>query len=342
MPRALDSGLESAIARAGTAPGWLIEIATTPRLRYSTRGTLDYGGYTWTGGATLDGAGASGLDSGARLGLPNTDNAASALALTELVRDVPVTVWAYYGDPRFDTNLISNGLAFNAATWNKSRVTVTADVETAPDGSATADALVESGVAGFHYAAQNVVFSEPAAHRSEVYVKAGTRGFAFVQQLTGSGTPTNIKTYWNLSTGAITFSSAAGAVTITDAGDGWWRVVADYISGTGTSRAWYVGPATTGANGSDNYTGTLGDEAIYVWGASVRRGTAAAYAEELATLTIDAVDAITATRVTLTLAGIAQAASHQPDVLIGPPLCRHIPPPGTRIAWGGDVYVLEE
>jgi hypothetical protein len=67
-----------------------------------------------------------------------------------------------------------------------------------------------------------------------------------------------------------------------------------------------------------------------------------AYAEQLATLKIDSVESVTATRVTLTLATIAQAATHLPDVVIGPPLCRHLPPPGTKISWGGETYLLEE
>jgi hypothetical protein len=168
MARTLDATLETAIAEAGTAPGWLISIATATPLRYSTRGTLTYGGHTYTGGATLSGVGESGLLSEARLGLPNADNAASALALTDLLRDVEVTVSAYYD-----------------------------------------------------------------------------------------------------------------------------------VAGTG-------------------------------------------YAETLGTLAIDAVEAITPTRVSFVLATPAQAASHQPAVLLGPPLCRHIPAPGTTITWGGTTITIED
>ncbi len=168
MARTLDAALEAAIAEAGTAPGWLILIDAAIPLRYSTRGTLSYDGRTWTGGATLSGVGESGLLSEVRLGLPNTDNAASALALTDLLRDVEVTVSAYYDV---------------AGTW---------------------------------------------------------------------------------------------------------------------------------------------------------------YAETLGTLVIAAVEAIEPLRVTFVLATPAQAASHVPDVVLGPPLCTHIPPPGTTIAWAGATITIEE
>ena len=168
MARTLDSTLAAAVAQAGTAPGWLIEIGTPTPLRYATRGTLSYDGATWLGGATLFGVGDAGLTSGVRLGLPNSDNAASALALTDLLRDVPVTLAAYYD-----------------------------------------------------------------------------------------------------------------------------------VAGTG-------------------------------------------YAEVIAELRIDAVEEIGPMQVMFALASPAQAASHLPDVVLGPPLCRHIPPPGTVIAWSGTTITIEE
>lgn len=168
MARTLDAGLAAAIVERGTSPGWLIEIGTTTPLRYSTRGTLSYGGYTWVGGAVLSGVEFSGdLGASVTLELPNTDNAASALALTDLLREVEVTLWAYYD-----------------------------------------------------------------------------------------------------------------------------------VSGTG-------------------------------------------YAEELRTLAVDAVESINSTRVEFSLSSIAEGASRLPDVLVGPPLCNHIPPAGTVIRWGWTTVTLE-
>jgi hypothetical protein len=100
MPRTLDANTETLIARRSTEPGWLIQIdAATGTLRYCTRGTLSYGGYTWTGGAVLSGVEVS-HDIGAAvdLELPNTDNSASSLALSNALRDADVTIYALYED----------------------------------------------------------------------------------------------------------------------------------------------------------------------------------------------------------------------------------------------------
>lgn len=97
MIRALTSQLVLEIEKYITAPGWLIEIETSPSyLRYSTRGTIDYGGYTWSGGATLSGVSELGISGQVQMTLPNIDNAATAIALSNTLRDVNVNIYALY------------------------------------------------------------------------------------------------------------------------------------------------------------------------------------------------------------------------------------------------------
>jgi hypothetical protein len=67
----------------------------------------------------------------------------------------------------------------------------------------------------------------------------------------------------------------------------------------------------------------------------------AQYAEEINTLYVDEVNSVAPLRVEFTLASISAGSSRIPDVLIGPPICNHIPPAGTEIRWGGTTLVLE-
>ncbi len=93
MPRTLNAASLAAIDDPVTAPGYLVAITSTHGdvLRYSTRGTLTYGGNSWQGGGQITRQ--SPTDWG--LILPNYDNAASALTLSDELERATVSVWAY-------------------------------------------------------------------------------------------------------------------------------------------------------------------------------------------------------------------------------------------------------
>lgn len=93
MPRQVTPEAAAAAQADLIRPGFLCEIAhlTLGTLRYSTRGELDFGSVTWYGGADVAPEG----DGRWSLGLPNTDNTASALALSDALYDAAVRVWSY-------------------------------------------------------------------------------------------------------------------------------------------------------------------------------------------------------------------------------------------------------
>lgn len=95
MPRTLDAGALAALDDPVTAPGYLIKITSTHRevLRYSTRGTLTHDSLTWFGGGKLSRQSPTDWN----LLLPNSDNAASALALSNEIDQATVSVWSYLG-----------------------------------------------------------------------------------------------------------------------------------------------------------------------------------------------------------------------------------------------------
>jgi hypothetical protein len=98
MARTLPASVSTGIAAAVTAPGYLIEIATDPPLRYSTRGALTYGGLAYAGGAAVTSLTVSGAQTAATLVLPNADGAIGALILRGTLIDVPISIAAIYGD----------------------------------------------------------------------------------------------------------------------------------------------------------------------------------------------------------------------------------------------------
>ncbi len=94
MPRTLSPAVESAIAGTVTAPGYLVAITSgSDVIRSASRGTLDYDGEHWTGGVTVTRQGPTDWT----LSLPNHDNLASALVLSDLIDGAEVEIWAYVG-----------------------------------------------------------------------------------------------------------------------------------------------------------------------------------------------------------------------------------------------------
>lgn len=91
MPRALDSAALTGLEDPVTAPGYLIAItAGAAVIRYSTRGALEFAGETWTGGGQVTRQSPTDWT----LSLPNHDNLASALVLSDLVEQAQVEIWA--------------------------------------------------------------------------------------------------------------------------------------------------------------------------------------------------------------------------------------------------------
>jgi hypothetical protein len=96
MPRTLSGTIESEVALPITQPGYLVFLGFTPELRYATRETIVYNGYTWSAGF---GVGVSSVtDDAAVITLRNHDNSASALVLNHTLANVLCEVYMEYGD----------------------------------------------------------------------------------------------------------------------------------------------------------------------------------------------------------------------------------------------------
>lgn len=175
-------------------------------------------------------------------------------------------------------NLLLQSDDFSNAAWTKTRSSVTANALTAPDGTATADKLIEDSTAtNSHYALQLVTVSSAAADFGfSVPVQAGTRTWAIVSLNEQTGGH-EVRCWINLSTGALGTLSTTGAnwsnarAFVTALGNGWYdvSVVARKV-GAATSVAMYVALAT--ADNVINYSGG-GTAFIGIWRATLAQSS---------------------------------------------------------------------
>jgi hypothetical protein len=169
------------------------------------------------------------------------------------------------------TNLALRSEEMDNATWVKTRSTVTANATTAPDGTTTADKLVETAVAGTHIIRQTVTVAANTTHSFTAYVKGAERTNGLIRMESGAD---GIAGNFQLGAGTITLVTtgvgSGGVVSISALPDGWWRV---RISGI-------INPTTTscdcdltlrdGANAA-SYTGD-GTSGLFFWGTQLEVG----------------------------------------------------------------------
>src|SRR6478736_9079696 len=157
-------------------------------------------------------------------------------------------------------NLLQRSEEFDNAYWNKTNVTITANIIAAPNGTLTADKLVETVVGGFHsLTTSNSIVGQ--VYNFSVYAKVGGRSYMQLQ-LGSSGV------LFNLTNGTIQATSGPVTGVVSSLGDGWYLCS---VSGN------------TVTNGSNNillFDNTLsptypgdGVSGVYIWGAQLTQGS---------------------------------------------------------------------
>jgi len=166
------------------------------------------------------------------------------------------------------TNLITFSEEFDNAAWAKIRSTVSADAVVAPDGTTTADKLVEDGTAdSTHYARFRVAhatFTDNANVTFSVYLKLSERTWAVVAISTKAGTFK--RAYFNLATGAVG-NETVDSYGSKESEDGFRRYWITMDIGSGATDPLFDVFLASGDNGV-TYSGD-GTSDIYLWGAQV-------------------------------------------------------------------------
>jgi hypothetical protein len=148
------------------------------------------------------------------------------------------------------------------AFWGKLGSSVTSNTITAPDGSLTADKIVESS-GGTYHNINYTTFSTSGSWTASVYLKAGERSYASIEIID------NFRAVINLSDGTVVSNTLAGStISTANAGNGWWRV-SYTVSNITRVIIYTLNSSTFGPYSGDGASG------IYAWGIQLESGTTA-------------------------------------------------------------------
>ena len=165
-------------------------------------------------------------------------------------------------------NVLLQTQQFDNASWAKTNSTVTANTTVAPDGTSTADKLVEDTATSNHQASQSPSVTT-ARHTFSLYAKAAERSWIRVVCVDGGA-------YINLTNGTVG-GVAAGTVlfsasTPVNVGNGWYRIEVGFTPVSAGAASCTVRLAT--GDGVQSYLGD-GTSGIFVWGAQLEAASAA-------------------------------------------------------------------
>ncbi len=161
------------------------------------------------------------------------------------------------------TNLSLRSAEFGDATWSRTGATISADATAAPDGTTTADKLVEDSSTGTHRVLNNVALTVTAAstYTWSVFAKAAERTSVRVENNSLLGAT------FDLSTGAASNISGGITASAVALANGWFRLS---IVGTAATTSERV-IANLVSAGSTSYTGD-GTSGVFLWGAQLEAG----------------------------------------------------------------------
>lgn len=175
-------------------------------------------------------------------------------------------------------NLLLQSDTFNT-TWSTTNCTVSANAHTAPDGTVTADSLIESGATNVaHNFNQNITVSSAAQDVTfSVSVVSITRAWCAIRLIENTGSM-QAYVFVNLATGAAGTTTASGAnwsnvrAHVVSQGQGWYRItVTARKTNAATSLTCAIQSAT--ADASFTYAGSAATDAICVWRACASPGS---------------------------------------------------------------------
>jgi hypothetical protein len=200
-------------------------------------------------------------------------NVATSALAGDLVTFDNISVRELPGNHRFQTtsanrpvvsarvNLLTKTEEFNDAAWTKSQATVTANATTAPNGTLTADKMIEASGSVSPLIYPSVGTLPAAVYVQSVYAKAAERS---VFTLSFNNQLTNGKCVFDLSAGTFTLTtgSRVASASIEAAENGWYRCVITSNSISGLLPLLLIGDGST-------YTGN-GTSGVFIWGADLR------------------------------------------------------------------------
>ena len=172
------------------------------------------------------------------------------------------------------TNLLLRSEEFDNASWTATRSSVTANALAAPNGTLTADQIIEDTTAtNTHNIAQTISFVSGSTYTVSVFAKA-TASPRFLQiQFVSAAFGSNKRPVFDLVNGTAV-AAVDTTVDIQSIGNGWFRCVASALATTTVSSSvlFQLANAYTVGGGSATYTGD-GVSGLYLWGAQTEQAS---------------------------------------------------------------------
>lgn len=166
------------------------------------------------------------------------------------------------------TNLLLRSQEFDEASWTKYQSSISPNSEVAPDGTLTADKVVDTVANDSHQVSVAPSLAENTIYSASVYVKAAQISILRIAITTKAGTTG--QTYFDLSAGVVAVLGSDHTAAIWSVGGDWYRCIVTFNSGAGaSSTTTRFGLAKN--SGSSAYTGD-GVGGLYLWGAQVEAG----------------------------------------------------------------------
>jgi len=167
------------------------------------------------------------------------------------------------------TNLVLYSQDFDNAAWTKSNATITANTTTAPDGTTTADKLVENTANAQHRVLAVITVVAGVTHTMSFYVKADQRTRVSIFD---NASAADTEMIFDLSNGTVVRTgTAVVASSITSLSGGWYRITA---SSTPTVTSMQSALRLVQSGTTSTYTGD-GTSGLFLWGAQIEAGAVA-------------------------------------------------------------------
>ena len=177
-------------------------------------------------------------------------------------------------------NLVDYSEDFSNSAWAKIRTTVSPNTTTAPNGTLTADSLLDGTASGSHAVSTfKTAFGQNGNNTSTIYAKANTLNYLWMYFYNGLE-PAGVYAFFNLSNGTVGTVQSGITATIENAGNGWYRcsITRNFNFTAANSNCGY------GVSNADNVISYLGtNQSIYIWGAQVENGSTATTYQPIAT-----------------------------------------------------------
>jgi hypothetical protein len=190
------------------------------------------------------------------------------------------------------TNLLLRSQEFDDAYWTKQRSSATANATTAPDGTTTAEKIVEdTTITNSHDLRRSASVTNGTVYTISIFAKAAERTWCAIYAGFSSATST---TSFDLGAGVVGTVSANATATMTALANGWYRCTIT-VTANASSGAVFFYLATGDGIAGTSYTGD-GTSGAFFWGAQLEEAAfASSYIPTVASTVTRAADQVTAT-----------------------------------------------